>query len=139
MGDYTPVFLPGEIVPLTASTAITGGDLVVVSGSGTVARLGTFAAAPATAWVGVAAQDAPVNGRVAIYARGVVHESVALGTVTAGDQVTTPITGDTAGSQVKTAAAVTTPTAGDVTTTRAILGVALTTASNPNKVRWMVT
>jgi hypothetical protein len=137
MADYTPVFLPGEIIPLTASGAVSGGDLLVVSGSGTVAKL-AFAAAPATNWIGVALNDAPANGRVSVCARGVVHESVAQGTVTAGDQVTSPVTGDTAGAQVKTAAAVTTPTAADVTTTRAILGVALTTAANPNKVRWMV-
>jgi hypothetical protein len=102
-----------------------------------VARV-AFAAAPAVNVIGVAGNDAAANARVTVYGRGTVHESVAMGTVTAGDQVTTPITGDTAGSQVKTLAAVSTPTPGDVTGTRAILGIALTTASNPNRVRWMV-
>jgi hypothetical protein len=137
MADYMPIFLPGEAIPMTASAGVSGGDLVAVSGSGTVARA-ALAAAPAANVVGVAGNDAGASSRVVVYGRGTVHESVAMGTVTAGDQVTTPITGDTAGAQVKTLAAVSTPTPGDVQGTRAILGIALTTATNPNKVRWMV-
>lgn|SRR5512135_445510 len=148
MADYTPVFLPGDVIPLTASGTIAGGDLVGVSGSGTVAKL-AFSAAPATTCVGVAATDAIANGRVSVIARGVVHESVAQGTVTAGDLVTTPITGDTAGAQVKTLAAANLGATWDasaataanlaINSGRAILGIALTTASNPVKVRWMQT
>jgi len=136
MADYTPIYLPGEAINLTASAGITGGQLLVVTGSGTVGPL-TLGAAPAVNVIGVAGNDAATNGRVTVYGFGPVHESVPVGTVTAGDQLTTPITGDTAGAQVKTLAAVTTPTAGDVVGTRALLGVALTTATNPNKVRWM--
>lgn len=137
MSDYSPVFMPGRAIPLTASATITGGQLVQVTGNGTVGPV-TLAAAPAVNVIGVAGNDAAANARVTVYARNMVHESVAQGTVTAGDQVTTPITGDTAGAQVKTLAAVTTPTAGDVVGTRAILGIALNTASNPARVRWMV-
>lgn len=136
MADYTPVFLPGEVITMTASGAVSGGDLLTVSGSGTVAKL-AFGTNPAVV-VGVAASDTATNGKCAFYARGTVHESVAQGTVTAGDQVTTPVTGDTAGAQVKTLAAVGGAwAAADIWGARTILGVALTTASNPNKVRWM--
>jgi hypothetical protein len=131
MADYTPVFLPGDVIPLTTSTACAGGDLMIVTGSGTVGKAGVLAS---TAYVGVATQDQVANGRVGVIARDVVHESLADGTVTAGDQLTTT---NTANRQVKTAPAVTTPTPGDVTTTRALIGVALTTAADNNRVRWM--
>ena len=131
MADYTPIFFPGEVIPLTASGGVAGGDLVVVSGSGTIAKAGALAA---TTYVGVAAQDAGANTRVSVFSRGIVHESIADGTVTAGDQVTTT---NTANRQVKTAPAVTTPTPADVTTSRAVIGVALITAADGQKVRWM--
>jgi hypothetical protein len=136
MADYTPVYLPGDVIPMTASAAITAGQLLQVTGNNTVGPV-ALAAAPSVNVIGVAGQDTTVNGRVTVYGFGPVHESVPVGTVTAGDQLTTPVTGDTAGAQVKTLAPVTTPTAGDVVGTRALLGVALTTATNPNKVRWM--
>ena len=131
MADYTPIFFPGEVIPLTASGGVAGGDLVVVSGSGTIAKAGALAA---TTYVGVAAQDAGANTRVSGFSRGIVHASIADGTVTAGDQVTTT---NTANRQVKTAPAVTTPTPADVTTSRAVIGVALITAADGQKVRWM--
>lgn len=135
MSDYVPIYVPSKVVTLTASAAVTGGQLLSVSGSGTVAPA-TFATnAPVV--VGVAANDTVSGGRVTVYARGIVHESIAQGTVTAGDLVTAPLTGATAGAQVQTLAAVTTPTAADVINSRSVAGVALTTASNPAKVRWM--
>lgn len=136
MPDYTPFYVPGKVWTSTASAAVTGGDLVEVSGSGTVAKA-AVAASGSTKFVGVAGHDAPINGRVTVYGRGIIHQSVAQGTVTAGDLLTTPLTGATAGAQVQTLAAVTTPTAADVTNTRAIIGIALETATNPAKVRWM--
>ncbi len=63
-----------------------------------------------------------------------MHESIADGTVTAGDQI---VAASTAARQVRTAPAVTTPVAADVTNTRSILGIALTTAADNLKVRWM--
>lgn len=138
MSDYVPIYVPSKVVTLTASAAITGGQLLSVSGSGTVAPTAVPGAAAApTPVVGVAANDTASGARVTVYARGIVHESVAQGTVTAGDFVSAPLNGATAGAQVQTAAAVTTPTALDVSLSRAICGVALTTASNPAKVRWM--
>lgn len=133
MPDYTPVYLYGRSVTFTLSVACVGGDLLEVSGNGTV-RPWVPNATPSNKIVGVAAQDAAVGARVTTWGFGPVHESVADGTVTAGDQV---IASQNAGRQVKTAPAVTTPTPGDVTVTRAILGVALTTAADGLKVRWM--
>lgn len=158
MTDYTPVYVPGRVITLTASAAVSGGDLLVVSGSGTVAKL-AFAASPQQI-VGVAESDTPVNGRVTVFARGIVHESVAQGTVTAGQLITTPVTGDTAGAQVKAFAVsalanqdvTVSPTQTTINTAinavvaalngasgagSCIFGIALTTASNPAKVRWM--
>ena len=133
MPDYTPPYIAGRALTLTTSVACVGGDLLAVSGTGTVAPW-VPAATPSTKIIGVAAHDAPVSGRVTVYGFGPVHESVADGTVTAGDQI---VASATAATQVRTCPAVTTPTAGDVTNTRSILGIALTTATVGNKVRWM--
>jgi hypothetical protein len=133
MPDYTPVYIPGRALTLTVSVACAGGDLLEVSGNGTV-RPWVPNATPSNKVVGVASQDMAVNGRVTAWGFGPVHESIADGTVTAGDQI---IAAQNAGRQVKTAPAVTTPTPGDVTVSRAILGVALTTAADGLKVRWM--
>lgn len=135
MPDYTPVYVIGRAITLTASSSCVGGDLLQISGSGTVAPW-VPNATPSTKIVGVAGDDTPANGRVTMYGFGPVHESIADGSITAGDQL---ISAATAGRQVKTCPAVTTPTAGDVTNTRSILGVALTSAADNAKVRWMMT
>jgi hypothetical protein len=80
----------------------------------------------------VAAFDAAVGDLVTILGGG-VQELVTTGTVTAGDVVVPAAAGT-----VSTLAAVTTPTAADVTNTRAILGVALTTATTGLKVQVLV-
>lgn len=139
MADYTPVFTPSKVIPLTASGAVAGGDILAVSGDGTVAKCTSLAA---TSYIGVAGNDAAANARVTVYCRGYVHESVADGTVTAGDQVTTT---STAGRQVKSLPAANIsgvpPLAGDINTAvnnaRAVIGVALKTAADNAKVRWM--
>lgn len=142
MADYVPVFLPGEAVTFMASAAVTAGQIMEVSGSGTVAPY-VLAASPSIKVVGVAGHDCAANKPVTVYIRGCVHESVAQGTVTAGDQVSVPVTGDTAGAQVKTVTidVTATPTQatinGAINASRAVLGVALTTVTNPAKVRWM--
>lgn len=130
MGDYTPVYTPGASISLTASGTASGGDLAVVSGSGTVAK----AAAASAIVVGVFAHDVVSGQRCTVYGRGAVHESIADGTVTAGEQI---ITTATANRQVKTIGAVGAPTAQGVTDTRAAFGVALTTAADNVLVRWM--
>lgn len=140
--DYQPVYLPGIAISLTASAAVTAGDLVEVTGSGTCAPV-TVGSEPAGKAIGLAASDAASGDRVTVYGRGTVHESVALGTVNAGDQVGSGVTGDTdAGVRTVAAAALTgTPTAAEINAelskARAVLGVALTTATFPANVRWM--
>lgn len=125
MAEYLPIRKPGQALVASASGTITGGQMVAVSGSGTVAVAG----ATALNWLGVAAFDAVSGDLVTIYDDG-VQEVTASGSVTAGDLVVCAASG-----QVSTLAAVTTPTAGDVTGTRAVVGVALTTVTNGNKVR----
>jgi len=125
MAEYLPIRTPGDALVSTASTSITGGTIVAVSGNGTVATAG----ATALNWIGVAAFDAVSGDSVTVYTGG-VQEVTASGAITAGDLVVTAASG-----QVSTLAAVSTPTAGDVTGTRAVVGVALTTAANAAKVR----
>jgi hypothetical protein len=54
--DYTPPYPRGREITLTVSVACVGGDLLAVSGSGTVAPW-VPAATPSTKIIGVAAQD----------------------------------------------------------------------------------
>lgn len=132
MADYTPRFTPGHEITMTTSGAVTGGDILVVSGSGTVAKASTLAD---PAWVGVAGNDAASGARVTAHARGKVHRSIADGAVTAGDLLTTT---NTANRQVKTlAAAGAAYVQAEANATRAILGVALTTAADNASVEWM--
>lgn len=119
MGEYLPRYAPGAAQTRTASAGITGGQLVAVTGSGTVGPAG----ANALNWVGVAANDALNTATVTVFAGG-VQRIITSGTVTAGDIVVAGAAGT-----VSTLAAVTTPTAADVTNTRAIVGIALTTAT----------
>ncbi|MEU8040875.1 hypothetical protein [Streptosporangium sp. NPDC049078] len=128
MSDYLPIFLPGSVATLTTSGAVTGGQLLAVSGSGTVAP----AAAGAANYIGVAAGDAPSGGRVAFYPRGVIHETVADGDITAGGQLQTGATG-----KIKALAAASGNAAGDINAARSAVGVALTTGTDTNSVRWM--
>jgi hypothetical protein len=121
MTEYVPLYKPGQAVTHQASAAITGGQLVGVSGSGTVAPTGTNQAS----WVGVAAFDAAVGDQVTVHSGG-VQRILAAGAVTAGDLL---VASATAG-RVSTLAAVTTPTAADVSNTRAIVGIALTSAAD---------
>lgn len=119
MADYVPLYLPGKAVNSTASATITGGQVVYVSGSGTVAP----ATAAANIPVGVAAQDAASGAYVGYFARGTVHRLTASGTVTAGDLVEAA------------AGAVATHTVG--TNDGRVFGIALTTATTGNSVEIM--
>lgn len=124
MADNTPVYFPGQAQTAVASATIVGGQLLAVSGVGTVAPAG----ANAGNVVGVAASDA-ASGETVTYQTVGRHFLTASGTVTAGDIVVAAAAG-----AVSTLAAVTTPTAADVTNTRAIVGVAITTATTGNPV-----
>ncbi|WP_436759333.1 capsid cement protein [Streptosporangium sp. V21-05] len=128
MSDYIPVFTPADAVPATTSATVTGGQLLAVSGNGTVAP----AAAGSAAYIGVASFDAANGARVTYTPRGVIHESIADGGITAMDQVQAGATG-----KVKSLAAAAGNAAADITAARAVIGTALTTATDGNKVRWM--
>lgn len=143
--DYTPVYVPGKVLTLFAGAAVSGGDLLVVSASNTVIKA---ASGQAPNVVGVAASDTPVNGRVTVYARGTVHESVADGAITAGDQITSTATANrsvtrlASPSAVDLGAAYTQATVnaavnGGLNAVRGIIGIALTSVADNQKVRWM--
>lgn len=120
MASHIHLFDPGAPVTFTAGTAVTGGQLLAVTGNRTV---GATAGVNAK-WVGVAAFDAAAGERVTVV-KGGVQRIMASGTIAAGDAVVSAAAG-----AVATVAAVTTPTAADVTNTRAIVGTALTGGTN---------
>lgn len=82
MADYLPLFKPGAAVTFSASTAVTGGRLVEITGDRTVAH----AAAASTKVAGIAAHDAAVGDHVTVYSGG-VQRPVASGAIAAGDRV----------------------------------------------------
>lgn len=117
MSEYVPLFKPGVAIPSQASAAITGGRLVVVSGSGTVATAGADAANV----LGVAAFDVAASGdKVTIHSTrgGGVHRLVASGAITAGAGVVSDADGKVKSATIATAAAAGT-----------LLGIALTTVA----------
>ncbi len=121
MADYAPIYTPGNAITLTTSGAVVGGQLLVVTASGTVGP----SAAATHLWVGVAAQDAASGARVAVFAGG-VQELTATGTITAGQLVEPAAAGSVAAHTNGT---------NDVNS----VGVALTSATTGNKVRVLVT
>lgn len=119
MADYVPLFDSGDSLTATASATIVGGQLLMVTGAGTVGP----ATAASTSIVGVAAFDCASGAKVTYYRRSLIHRLTASGAITAGDQV---IAG--AAGTVSTLAAAATATATDVNNARAVIGVAMTTA-----------
>lgn len=121
MAEYIPLFMPGDEVSMTASAAITAGQLVAVSGDGTIAKT----AAASAKVVGVAAQDAAASGDIiTVYCRGAVHRSTSSGGSTAGDALQAAANGAVASHTVGT---------NDANT----IGVALTTAADTASLTWM--
>ncbi|WP_278101674.1 capsid cement protein [Microbacterium proteolyticum] len=82
MVEYMPLFQPGTQITRQASASVTGGQLVVVSGSGTVAP----SSGATHAWVGVAAVDAVSGDDLTVYRMG-VQRLTASGSITAGQTV----------------------------------------------------
>jgi hypothetical protein len=117
MGAYEPKFLYGDTITGTASAAITGGQVVVVSGNGTIGPAG----ADSNAVVGVAANDIASGAKGAYFPRGKVHVSTASGGITAAARVNS----GAAGTVASAAAGV-----GNI-------GIALTTALDTAAVEWM--
>lgn len=115
-GDYTPVN-EDERYTLTASAAITGGQLVTISGVNTCAPAGVGD------WpLGVAAYDAASGTRVTIIDEDLIHETTTTAGVTAGDLLKVG-----AGGTVETDGS---PAAGIT------FGIAFTTAAALGKARW---
>ena len=125
MADYTPVYT-GGVKPFTSTTsaAVVGGNVLVWSGSGTVAA----SAAVSTVVAGVAAHDAASGARVTVWPiDGAIHELVATAALAAGAGVTTDAVGV---GQVATAVIATAAAAGT------LIGTAVTTAAgSPLKLR----
>lgn len=82
MAEFAPLFKPGAEFTRTTSAAVTGGQVLIVSGSGTV---GPSSAASA-AVVGVAAFDAGNGESVTVLTNGVVNLD-ASGSISAGASV----------------------------------------------------
>jgi len=126
MTDYSPVAGNGSLpFTMTASVALTGGQLAVVTGVNTVGPAG----AASTLCVGVAAHDAAIGARVTLWPLdGLIHESVTPAGVTAGQGVQTAAAGtvDTVTTSIPAGAAAAT-----------LLGIAITTATAGLKVRWI--
>lgn len=129
MGAYTPKYMYGDEVNGTFSATTTGGQVLCVTGNGTVGPAGTGTAAKV---VGVASSDYAANDRGTYFARGKVHIGTASGAITAGDQVSAGATGTVASEAVASG-----NTAGDINNAREIIGVALTTAADTAAVEWM--
>jgi hypothetical protein len=126
VSDYTPVYSGGTLpYSSTASAAITGGQIVIASGVSTVGPAG----AAATAVVGVAAHDAASGAKVTVWPLvNVVHEIVTTSNITAAGGVQTAAAGtaDPATTSIAAASAAGT-----------LIGIALTSATAPAKVRFI--
>lgn len=117
MGAYEPKYLMSDVITGTASATITGGQVLIVSGNGTVGP----ATADSNAVVGVAGFDAATGELVPYFPRGKVHITTAAGAITAAARVNSAA----AGTVASAAAAV------------ANIGIALTTAADTALVEWM--
>jgi len=91
MAEYLPLHIPGKAITRQASGTITGGQLVIVSGSGTVAA----GSAATHLWLGVAAFDAASGDSVTVYSEG-VQRLTATGSITAGQLVEAAASGTVA-------------------------------------------
>lgn len=110
---------PVTVFYMTTSANVTGGQVLAVSGNGTVAP----AAANSVAVVGIALNDATSPAQVKVFVPNGVWTS------------TTP-TGVTAGAKLVTGAAGTVETIA-ANTFEKIIGTALDTATGGNTVRWV--
>lgn len=117
MAAYEPKFLYADQVTATFSATTVGGQVLMVTGNGTVGP----ASADSNAIVGNAAHDVAANGRGSYFPRGKVHVSTASGAITAAARVNS----GAAGTVASAAAAV------------ANIGVALTTAADAAALEWM--
>ncbi|MFJ8690290.1 capsid cement protein [Micromonospora wenchangensis] len=117
MSDYAPLYMPGDAITGVANGAITGRQLVMVNGNGTIST----ATADSNAVVGVAAYDVASGKEVTYHARGQVHVTVASGAITAAARLNSAANGTVASA---------TAGVGNI-------GIALTTAADGALVTWM--
>lgn len=115
MAEYLPLHKPGEAITRSASAAITAGQLLSVSGSGTVAP----SAAADVGWLGVASRDTASGDTLTVFCGGTQRIVAGTGGVTAGALVHAGASGTVVAH---------TPGTND----SAIVGVALTTATATN-------
>lgn len=99
MGDYSPINADGDEFTLTASAAITGGQILESTGDGTVGPAG----AASVKVVGVAAHDAASGQPISVLCLFTIHETV---TGTGGMAAGNNVQAGAAGTVVTTAAAV---------------------------------
>ena len=116
MAEYTPRYMPGAAQTWTTSASVSAGNLLVISGSGTVAASSTAT----ESFIGVAGVDAASGAQVTVYTGG-IQKLIASGSITAGNTVEAAASG-----------AVAAHTNG--TNDGRIVGVAVTTATNGNVV-----
>jgi hypothetical protein len=125
MSDYTPPYSSGTLpFTMTAAAAITGGQVCVSTGVGTVGP----AAGPSGVCVGVAAHDAATGTKVTLWQiPGVVHESLSTAAITSGASLSSGAAG-----------AVTSGTLGTLAAAGTLLGTALSTVAGAGLVtRWL--
>ena len=82
MSDFLPLYFPGDKLPVVTSAAVTAGQVLVVSGSNTVAA-STAAAIP----IGIATSDDLVGGNQIVALCAGVAVLGATGSIAAGDAV----------------------------------------------------
>ena len=92
MGQYAPNYFPAKRRSYVASAAITGGQLVALSGTGTVAPT----SAATAAYLGVAEYDAVSGAPVTVLQGEGEHLLTASGSITAGDLVVAAASGEVA-------------------------------------------
>lgn len=98
MAEYVPLYTPGAAVVRRASADITGGQVVAVTGAGTVGPAG----ADSASWVGVAGFDVKTGDDVTVWCGG-VQRPVASGAIAAGAAVACAAAGKVATAAAPTA------------------------------------
>lgn len=84
MGDHLLKFKPGQAVSFAATTAITGGQVVEVTGNRSV---GVPAAAASVKTIGSAGHDAAIGDQVIVHLNGPVDTFTSAAAITAGSKV----------------------------------------------------
>ena len=118
MPDYSPIYHHGERWTAVLSTAVIGGQCLVVTGSDTVGIGSATPTSNLNNFVGVAAHDGKIGEPVTVLSGG-IHQLTAAVAITAGALV-----------GAATGGGVAVPATGD-----AVIGIALNTAANGAKVK----